>query len=93
MNRRFAGVGVRIRATRLQEIAAGAPVVDDEMTDISFALAATGLVRERRQAKFERNRRRGIQWLIVAGMIIVVLNLLLCMAFVLFSLAQHALPY
>jgi hypothetical protein len=93
MSRRFACVGVGIPATRLQEIAAGAPVAGDEMTDVSFALAATELVREQRHANVQRNQRRAIRWLIVAGMIIVALNALLCAALLLFSLAQHALPY
>lgn len=93
MSRRFAGVGVGIPAARLQEIAAGARVGDDELADVNFALAATEIEHEERIAKFERSQRRGIQWLIVAGVVLVILNFLLCMAYILFRLAQHASPF
>jgi hypothetical protein len=92
MRRRFAGVGVAIPARRLREIAAGAPAADDELTDVGFALAATEFIREQRHASFERTQRRCMQWLIVAGMILVALNLLVCMAYAFFSLTQHSLP-
>ena len=93
MSRRFAGVGVGIPAVRLREIAAGAPVADDESADVNFALAATELKREARLAKLERGRRRCMRWLIVSGMVLVVLNLLVCVAYIFFSLAQHASPF
>jgi hypothetical protein len=93
MSRRFAGVGVGIPAARLQKIAAGAPAADDELANINFALAATEFKREARIAKLERSRRRCMRWLIVAGMVLVVLNLLVCMACILFSLAQHTSPF
>jgi hypothetical protein len=92
MSRRFAGVGVRIPSARLREIAAGAPVADDEWADVSFALAATEIQREERLAKFVRTRRHAIQWLVVAGSVLVALNLLICMAYVFISLAQRASP-
>ena len=41
LSRRFDGVGVAIPATRLRQIAAGACAGNDELTDVSFALAAT----------------------------------------------------
>jgi hypothetical protein len=93
LSRRFAGVGVRIPPARLQKIAAGAPAADDELADVNFALAATELKREARIAKLECGRRRCMRWLIVSGMILVLLNLLLCVAFILFSLAQHTSPF
>ena len=93
MSRRFAGVGVWIAAARLQQIAAGARVADDELVDVNFALAATHMEHEERIAKFERGQRRGIQCLIVAGLVLAILNFLLCMAYILFSLAQHASPF
>ncbi|MCW2652288.1 MAG: hypothetical protein JWR32_3264 [Mycobacterium sp.] len=93
MRRRFAGVGVGIPAARLQKIAAGASVGDDELADVNFALVATELKREARIAKLERSRRRCTRWLIVSGMILVLLNLLLCVACMLFSLAQHTSPF
>lgn len=93
MSRHFAGVGVRIPAARLREIASGGPVDTDELVDVIFGLTASEIKREERLAKFARRRRRGMHLLVVAGMILVVLNVLLCMACVLFTLAQHASPF
>ena len=93
MSRRFAGVGVPIAPARLREMAAGAPVADDELTDVSFALAATEIEREQRHAKFVRGRRCAVRWLIVAGMVMVLLNLLICMAYGMLTLAQHTSSY
>jgi hypothetical protein len=90
MSRRFAGVGVGIVPARLQEIAAGRPIADDESTDLNFALAATQILREQRLAKFARGRRRAMQWLILAGLVPVTLNMLICMTYPFFSLAQPA---
>ena len=92
MSRRFAGVGVGIPRGRLQEIAAGAPFSDAESTDVQFALVATAILREERLAKFDRRRRRAVQWLIVAGLVLVILNALICMAYVFLSLAQQTSP-
>jgi hypothetical protein len=93
MSRRFGDVGVAIPAARLQQIAAGASAGDDEWTDVSFALTATELLREDRLAKHKRSRRRIARWLIVAGLILLVLNSLLTMAYLVFSLALQASPY
>lgn len=93
MSRRFADVGVGIPAVRLQAIAAGAPAASSEMVDVQFALAVSQIQREERLAKFQRTRRRGIQWLLVAGLILAALNLLLCMAYVFISLVLHEPPF
>jgi hypothetical protein len=93
MSRRFAAVGVGIPAARLQEIAAGAPVAPDESADVNFALVASGIRREERLAKFKRSQRRGIRWLIVAGLVLAALNLLFCMAYVFVILALHEAPF
>ena len=93
LSRRFCGVGVTIPAMRLQQIAAGANVGDDELTDVRFALTATEFQREQRLAKLKRNKRRAVRWLIVAGLVLLVLNSLLTMAYLFFSLALHAYPY
>lgn len=93
MSRRFAGVGVGISATRLQEIAAGAPFVPDELMDFNFALAATGIEQEVRLAKSKRRRRQVIHWLIVTGMVLAALNLLLCMTYLFVILALHEAPW
>lgn len=92
LNRRFAGVGVEIPAARLQDIAAGATAGDRELVDVEFALVATEIQRQQRAAKFRRGRRRGMRWLIVAGLVLVVLHSLLCMAYVFFLLTQHTSP-
>jgi len=90
MSRRFAEVGVGIPPARLQELAAGAPFSDDESADVKFALAATEIQRQARLAEFAQRRRRCIWWLIVAGLVLVALNSLVCMAYIVLSVAQHA---
>ncbi|WP_375483995.1 hypothetical protein [uncultured Mycobacterium sp.] len=93
MSRRFAEVGVEIPAVRLQAIAAGAPVASSELVDVQFALTTTQIQREERVAKLHRTRRRGIQCLLVAGLILAALNLLLCMAYAFISLVLHEPPF
>lgn len=93
MSRRFGDVGVAIPPMRLQQIAAGASAGDDEWTDVMFALTATELQHEERLAKLKRSRRRVVRWLIVAGLILLVLNSLLTMAYLVFSLALQGSPY
>jgi hypothetical protein len=85
--RRFALVGVETRPERLRQMLAGVPVAEDEVADVNFALIATRLNREARVAKFKRLRRRGARSLIFAGMVLVVLNFLFCVAYVLLNLA------
>ena len=93
MSRRFGDVGVVIPATRLRQISAGGRAGEAELTDVSFAIAATEIQREERLAKLKRNQRRLVRWLIVAGLVLLLLNALLCMAYVFFSMALHAYPY
>jgi hypothetical protein len=93
LSRRFCDVGVQIPATRLQQIAAGASADDDELVDVSFALTATELQREERHAKLKRTQRRAVRWLMVAGLTLLVLNSLLCVAYLLLGLAWQASPY
>jgi hypothetical protein len=92
LSRRCARVGVQTRPERLQEMVAGVPVAADEITDVSFALIATQINREKRVAKFKQLRRCGTRSLIFAGLVLVVLNFLLCMAYVLLNLTQQAPP-
>jgi hypothetical protein len=93
LSRRFGDVGVTIPATRLQQIAAGASAGDAELTDVRFALAATEIQHEQHVAKVKRSHRRVMQWLIVAGLILLLLNSLLCMAYLIFSLTMHTYSY
>jgi hypothetical protein len=73
-------------------------MADDEWTDVSFAFAATEIKRQERHARFARSQRRGIRWLVVAGLFLALLNFLVCLAYIFFRLtehagmAQHALP-
>jgi hypothetical protein len=93
MSRRFAVVGVGIAPARLRDMSAGAQLSEDELTDVNFALVATEFNREARRAKLARGRRCGTHWLIVAGVVLVMLNMLACMAYLFFSLATHTSPY
>jgi hypothetical protein len=93
MSRHFADVGIGIPAARLREIASGAPVGIDEWMDVVFGVIASEFKREQRVARFARTRRRGAHLLIFAIMFLVALNVLLCMACLLFALTQHASPF
>jgi hypothetical protein len=93
MSRHFADVGVGIPAARLREIASGAPVDTDEWVDVVFGLAASEIKREERLAKIARTRRRGTRWLLVAGMVLVALNALLCMACAMFTVLEQGSPF
>jgi hypothetical protein len=72
---------------------AGVPVTDDEVTDVNFALIAIRLNREARAAKLKRLKRRSSRSLLFAGLVLVVLNFLFCLAYVLLNLTQQATPY
>lgn len=87
MSRRFARVGVRIPPARLREMAVGGPLASAESVDYAFALAATEIKHEQRLARARRNRRRLMNALIVAGLMIAALNLLICMGYLFISLA------
>ncbi|MHC9296943.1 hypothetical protein ACRCUN_31150 [Mycobacterium sp. LTG2003] len=93
LSRRFAGVGVTISAARLRQIAAGAPAADAELTNVEFARVACELARDKRLANSGRAKRHYANWLITAGMCLVALGSLLCMALLLFSLMLHTAPF
>jgi len=71
---------------------AGSPATCAEITDFNFALIATQLRRAEFSAKIRRMKRRGTRSLLLVGMVLVTLNLLLCMAYALFSLTLEAAP-
>jgi hypothetical protein len=71
---------------------AGVPVAAAEVTDVNFALIAIQLNREARAAKVKRLKRRGTRSLMFAGLVLVVLNFLFCVAYLLLNLAQQAAP-
>ncbi|WP_328356278.1 hypothetical protein OG976_00275 [Mycobacterium sp. NBC_00419] len=94
LSRQFAEVGVDITPERLRHIAMGRPSSEAELIDVNFALTASQLLEEKRQAK--RGRRQRHRWtrsLIVIGAVVVALNLLLCLGLVMFVLTQHTSPY
>lgn len=90
LSQHFARVGVEAPPKRLQEMLLGAPAADEEWTDVKFALIVTQLNHEKRVAKFHRLQRRATHSLICLGLVLVALNFLICLAYILFSLTQHA---
>lgn len=93
LSRQFSAVGVDIPPARLREIADGAPSTEGEWVDVSFALVATNLLTEQRRTRRVHARRRLVQWGIVAGAVVVALNVLLCLGLLFFVLTQHTSPY
>ena len=88
----FERVGVRTAPDRVREILAGAPLAAHEVMDVNFALIALQLDRETRAARYKRLKRQGTRSLMFAGLILVVLNFLMCMAYVLLNLAEQGAP-
>jgi hypothetical protein len=70
----------------------GAPLAAHELMNVNFALIAIRLDRELRTARYKRLRQRGIRSLMFAGLIMVVLNFLMCMAYVLLNLTEQSAP-
>ncbi len=89
---RFERFGVHTAPERLQQMVAGAPAADDEVTDVNFALIAMQLNREARGARVKRLKRQGTRSLMFAGLVLVVLNFLLCLAYVLLNLVAQSAP-
>lgn len=90
LSRRFAVVGVDIQPTRLQQLIIGSPVAGKEMVDVNFALIAMQFNREKRVAKSTHLKRRCNHAIICTGLMLVALNFLFCVAYLFFSLTQHA---
>jgi hypothetical protein len=90
MCRSFADVGVDTGPVRLQQMLAGMPVTDDEVTDVNFALIATQIKRDERSAKLRQLQRQGARTLMFAGMTLLVLNFLFCLAYVMLNLTDQA---
>jgi hypothetical protein len=90
MCRSFADVGVDTGPVRLQQMLAGLPVTDDEVTDVNFALIATQIKRDKRNAKRRQLQRQGTRSLMFAGMILLVMNFLFCLAYVMLNLTDQA---
>ncbi|WP_260860893.1 hypothetical protein [Mycobacterium simulans] len=92
LSRRFVGVGVKVPPGRLQQMLAGVPASACELTNVNFAFIATQLVHEKRVAKFDQLKRRSTRMAIFAGLVLVVLNFLFCMAYVFVNLTQQSSP-
>lgn len=92
MCQNFERVGVRTAPDRVQEMLAGAPLAADEVVDVNFALIALRFDRETRAARYKRLKRQGTRSMLFAGLVLVVLNLLMCMAYVLLNLAEQGTP-
>ncbi|WP_156766168.1 hypothetical protein [Mycobacterium sp. E342] len=88
----FERVGVRTAPDRLQEMLAGAPLAAHEAMDVKFALIALRIDRETRAARYKRLKRQGTRSLMFAGLVLVVLNFLMCMAYFLLNLAEQGAP-
>ncbi|MCA2244317.1 MULTISPECIES: hypothetical protein [Mycobacterium] len=85
-------MGVRTAPERLREMVAGAPLAAHELINVNFALIAIQLDRESRAARYKRLKQRGTRSLMFAGLVMVVLNFLVCMAYVLLNLAEQSAP-
>lgn len=93
LSQSFVGVGVQIAPKRLQQMMAGAPASTVELTDVNFAFIATQLDQEKRAAKLKRLKKRGTHSAIFAGLVLVVLNFLFCLAYLFVNLTQQASPW
>jgi hypothetical protein len=92
LSRRFEQVGVHIPPTRLQQFVTGTPVAERELTDVNFALIATHYLREQKAARSKHLQRRCRHAAICAGLVLVALNFLFCIAYLFFTLTLHAAP-
>lgn len=85
-------MGVRTAPERLRQLLEGAPLAAHELMNVNFALIAIRLDRELRAARYKRLKQRGTRSLMLAGLIMVVLNFLICMAYVMLNLAEQSAP-
>lgn len=85
-------MGVRTAPQRLRQLLEGAPLAAHELMNVNFALIAIRLDRELRAARYKRLKQRGTRSLMLAGLIMVVLNFLVCMAYVMLNLAEQSAP-
>jgi hypothetical protein len=70
----------------------GAPLAAHELINVNFALIAIRLDRESRAARYKRLKRRGTRSLMLAALIMVVLNFLVCLAYVMLNLTEQSTP-
>lgn len=70
----------------------GAPLAAHELINVNFALIAIRLDRESRSARYKRLKQRGTRSLMFAALVMVVLNFLVCLAYVLLNLTAQSAP-
>ena len=70
----------------------GVPLAAHELVNVNFALIAIRLDRELRAARYKRLKQRGTRSLLFAGLVMVVLNFLVCMAYLLLNLTEQSAP-
>ncbi|OBI37824.1 hypothetical protein [Mycobacterium colombiense] len=85
-------MGVRTAPERLRQMLEGVPLAAHELMNVNFALIAIRLDRELRAARYKRLKQRGTRSLMFAGLIMVVLNFLVCMAYLLLNLTEQSAP-
>ncbi|WP_221045085.1 hypothetical protein [Mycobacterium senriense] len=85
-------MGVRTAPERLRQMLEGAPLAAHELMNVNFALIAIRLDRELRAARYKRLKQRGTRSLLFAGLVMVVLNFLVCMAYLLLNLTEQSAP-
>lgn len=71
---------------------AGAPLAAHEAINVNFALIALQLDRDTRAARLKRMKRRGARSAMFAGLVLVVLNFLVCLAYLMLNLAEQTAP-
>jgi hypothetical protein len=71
---------------------AGMPATEDEAIAINFALIATQMERDERAAKLKRLQRQGTRSALFAGLVLLVLNFLFCVAYLMLNLTDQAPP-
>ena len=82
-----------IAATRLRELADGAPAAAGELADVEFAFVATELRHDDHVARIRRGKRACVSCLITVGVGVLMLVSLISMVLLLFSMMLHTPPY
>lgn len=93
LRRRLSALGVEMTPQRLNQIAGGAALTEDERFDVRFADTAAEIRRDDRRRTRGRARRRAVRWALVAGAVMLALNVLMCLGAAFILLAEHRWPY
>lgn len=93
LRRGLATAGVEITPQRLNQIAAGSPLTEQERFDLRFADVAAAIRHDDRRSSRRRTRRRAVHWSITTGAIVLALTVLLLLGAAFILLAEHRWPY